>query len=51
MASAYQKEMVRTQKNRSQVVCKKKTKTKMEENKGYQADFENQRTQNTDQTA
>ena len=49
MASAYQKEMVRTQKNQSQVVCK--NKTKMEENKAYQADFENQKTQNTDQTA
>ena len=49
MASAYQKEMVRTEKIRPEVVSKKTTK--MEETKARQADFKTQKTQNTDQTA
>ena len=49
MASAYQKEMVRTEKIRPQVVSKKTTK--MEETKARQTDFKTQKAQNTDQTA
>ena len=49
MACPYQKKMVRTSKIRSKVVSEKKTK--VEESKTCQIDFEMERKKNTNQTA